>query len=128
MHPNGSVDVGRRLRQARLAAGLFQKDVATKLGVARGSVTKWEAGARIPYSHLASLAELYGVSTSYLLHGVETATTELAEMRAAIQSLTELLVERDAKLLELLGRTVLASEAALYAVRSLDDKVDELGD
>lgn len=37
-----------RIRRARLAAGLTQKELAMKVGVRHQAVSLWERGARVP--------------------------------------------------------------------------------
>ena len=72
--------VGARLRDARRALGVNQQYVADALHVSRRAVSEWETGNREPFSKLPELAALYGVSTTFLLYGVEPANVELAEM------------------------------------------------
>lgn len=53
-------ELGRRLKKARVAAGLTQEDVAHQLGISRGALAQFEAGAKAPNSlHLVRLAEIY---------------------------------------------------------------------
>jgi transcriptional regulator with XRE-family HTH domain len=60
--------VGARLRFARSQKHLRQADVAEHLRVAGSRVSEWENDVYIPNStNLDQLAELYGVSTSWLL-------------------------------------------------------------
>lgn len=60
--------VGARLRFARSQKRLRQADVAERLRVAGSRVSEWENDVYIPNSvNLDQLAELYGVSTSWLL-------------------------------------------------------------
>ena len=57
-----------RIKEARKAAGLSQKFVAMALGVASPSVCNWESGKTQPTSeNLVALANLFGVSSDYLL-------------------------------------------------------------
>lgn len=57
-----------RIKEARIAAGLSQKYVATTLGVSGPSVSNWESGKTTPTTeNLASLSALFGVSVDYLL-------------------------------------------------------------
>ena len=52
------------LRSLRLRRGLTPDDVAAELGVAAGTVRRWESGAHRPRAkHADRLAELYGVPT-----------------------------------------------------------------
>jgi Zn-dependent peptidase ImmA (M78 family)/DNA-binding XRE family transcriptional regulator len=53
-------ELGRRLKHAREAVGLIQEDVAAQLGISRGALAQFEAGAKAPNSlHLVRLAEIY---------------------------------------------------------------------
>lgn len=59
---------GDRLKSLRKDAKLYQKELADKLDVARNTVTAWESGDRQPeVSHLEMMADLFSVSTDYLL-------------------------------------------------------------
>jgi len=62
-------------REAREAAGISQKFVAYSLGVKPPNVSRWESGVTFPtVENLIKLANLYGVSTDYLL-GLEDGKT-----------------------------------------------------
>jgi transcriptional regulator with XRE-family HTH domain len=84
-----------RLREARRAVGLTQQQVAERLGSSRRAVVEWEGGQRRPHVALPKLAELYGVSTSWLLEGAEPASVELRELRIALDQVLEQARERD---------------------------------
>ena len=59
--------LGARLKQARLGAFLSQEDLATLLGVRRGSVARWEAGTRaISVYMLGRTADILGTTTTAL--------------------------------------------------------------
>ena len=63
--------LGRRIQEARKAAGLSQESLGERLGVSRQAVSKWESGVSDPStSNLLALAKLYGVSAEDLLRGV----------------------------------------------------------
>jgi transcriptional regulator with XRE-family HTH domain len=63
------------LRRLRAAKGLTQKKVSEALGIQQQSYNQYESGrATPPPDKLAKLAELYGVTTDYLL-GREDAGT-----------------------------------------------------
>ena len=63
--------LGRRIQEARKAAGLSQESLGERLGVSRQAVSKWESGASDPStSNLLALAKLYGVSAEDLLRSV----------------------------------------------------------
>ena len=74
---------GQRLKSARIMAGYeLQKDFAGALGIEDGTYQKYEAGLREPkFWLLVRMAETLGVSTDYLLRGIQPAKT--AQNRAA---------------------------------------------
>ena len=56
-----------RYRDARLRAGLSQKEAAISIGVKPPSMSDWENGKSQPtQKHLVSMAALYGTTTDYL--------------------------------------------------------------
>jgi transcriptional regulator with XRE-family HTH domain len=62
--------IGRRLAEAREAAGLSPRELADHLGVKESSITDWESGERSPRGQRVSkLAGLLGVSLSWILVG-----------------------------------------------------------
>lgn len=63
-----SQEIGKRLRAARKAVGLTQKDVAHKIGVTFGAVSQWELGGTTPKGgNLMKLAQLYNVTPESLV-------------------------------------------------------------
>lgn len=60
--------IGSRLKQLRHLTEYRQEDVASMLGVERHALSQYETGTRVPPSDIiARLAEIYGVSTDYIL-------------------------------------------------------------
>lgn len=58
----------KRLRELREDHDLGQKEVAAVLGIDQRVYSNYETGKRdLPLRHLIRLAELYGVSTDYIL-------------------------------------------------------------
>ena len=58
----------QRLKELRTEAGLTQKEIADKLKIGQNSYSNWEKGIRTPiFPTLEKLAELFNVSTDYLL-------------------------------------------------------------
>ncbi len=56
------------LRQARLAKGLTQRQVAAHIGINQNTYSYWETGrSRVDTAALPRLAALFGVSADYLL-------------------------------------------------------------
>lgn len=72
--------LGDRLRRARLDRKISLSAAGRCVGRSRQSVAGWEAGtALIGVAQLALLAELYGVTTDYLIYGREPNITEVLE-------------------------------------------------
>ena len=84
--------IGARIAEARIAAGLTPEDIATRSGVKQSTVAKWESGERAPRGHRVSkLAGMLGVSISWILmgRGVEPAhgATEIEQIRGDLDSI-----------------------------------------
>lgn len=63
--------LGRRVQEARKAAGLSQESLGERLGVSRQAVSKWEADAAVPeLENLIAMSRIFGVTIGALL-GVE---------------------------------------------------------
>ena len=59
--------IGDRIREARIRAGLTQRQVGALLGVTRQTIWCWETGRMAPNArHLAELSSRLGVSTESL--------------------------------------------------------------
>ncbi len=60
--------------------GLSQEELADKLGGSRQSISKWEGAQSVPdMNRILAMADLFGVSTDYLLRDeMETGTPETA--------------------------------------------------
>lgn len=59
---------GNRLKKLRLMQRLSLEDIAAARGVSRSTAHRWEQGeVQIPDSHKTALAELFGVSVTFLL-------------------------------------------------------------
>lgn len=63
-------DIGQRLRAFRLGSGLSADEIASKIGISRTAVYRFEKGEVVKIETLSSLAALLGVSLPTLL-GVE---------------------------------------------------------
>lgn len=67
-----------RLRDLREDADLTQKEIGHLLNTTQQQYAKYEAGIQeIPVHHLITLADLYQVSTDYILGRVEWIDSEL---------------------------------------------------
>lgn len=62
------LELNDRLRTLRSRMGLYQKELAEHIGVARSTVAAWEVGTKRPEGRtLELLADFFGVSVDYLL-------------------------------------------------------------
>jgi DNA-binding XRE family transcriptional regulator len=61
-------EVGKRLKECRLASKMTQRQVAQRLGVAQPVYQRYEAGIyECSYEQIASLCALFDISADYLL-------------------------------------------------------------
>ena len=103
--------IASRLRLGREMAGLTQGQVAKIRGWHRPTVSEIEAGRRrVSAEELTSLAELYGVSVSWIVEDEEDSLSS-ARARLAARELGKLRDEDLDRLLELI-RSLRTSEGA----------------
>lgn len=104
-----------RLKEARLAIGATQEQVAAHLGVSRVAYTNIENGKRDPDTDtLIALAQRFGVSADYLL-GIEKAAQH--ELDGQIEELLS-----KAQRLSPQGRDKLSSYLGYLLAQELQDK------
>lgn len=66
------IEIGKRVRQARVAAGLTQTQLADQLGITFQQVQKYEKGVnRIGGGRLYKIARVVGVKITYFFDDVE---------------------------------------------------------
>jgi transcriptional regulator with XRE-family HTH domain len=66
------IEIGKRLNQARVAAGLTQSELGDRLGISFQQVQKYEKGRnRIGGGRLYKIARALGVKITYFFDGVE---------------------------------------------------------
>ena len=69
---NIDIEIGKRVRQARVAAGLTQTKLADQLGITFQQVQKYEKGVnRIGGGRLYKIAHILGVKITYFVDDVE---------------------------------------------------------
>lgn len=62
------VDFGNTLKTLRLKENMTQAQLAQKLGLTKSVISAYETGLRLPsYDILIHIAQIYNVSTDYLL-------------------------------------------------------------
>lgn len=71
-----SVEVGRRLRQARQMAGVTRPALGAAIGVAAATVRRYEAGRRMPPARLAAAALFLGFPLSWFFREAEAPDAE----------------------------------------------------
>ena len=65
-------ECGKRIQQLRKERGLTQEQLAEKLNVSQNTIAKIESGLRKPsIDFLFELSEFFGVSTNYLVLGIQ---------------------------------------------------------
>lgn len=70
------MDIADRIQTLRKMKGLSQEELAEKTGVSRQAVSKWESGQSAPdLDKIIIMSEYFGVTTDYILKGIETAKT-----------------------------------------------------
>lgn len=71
------MDVADRIQNLRKTKGISQEELADKVGVSRQAVSKWEGGQSTPdVEKIIILCDYFGVTTDYLLRGIEPKTEE----------------------------------------------------
>ncbi|MEZ5247617.1 MAG: helix-turn-helix domain-containing protein [Acidimicrobiales bacterium] len=97
---DGHADVGSRIEEARVAAGIDRETFGAQVGVDVETVATWESGEASPRSNqLVAIAGILGVSPPWLMigHGespgtpdhTPSAAPELAEIRAELEGLVQ---------------------------------------
>jgi transcriptional regulator with XRE-family HTH domain/ribosomal protein L40E len=83
-------ELGQRIFDERKKLGLSQGDLAMKIGVSTKAVSKWETGEAQPtLDNVNHLAEVFGVTTDYLIGGKGTETNSSAPKKSNFQYLED---------------------------------------
>ena len=87
------LDLSIRLRELRVNKRLRQEQVAKIIGVTKSTISAYENDLRQPsFEILLKLANLYCVSTDYLLGRTDTVSIDLTDLTAAEATLVTELV------------------------------------
>lgn len=93
------MNMADRIQSLRKAKGLSQEALADHIGVSRQAVSKWESGQSAPdLEKIILMSDLFGVTTDYILKGVEPAA------------------DRDQKGRALAGKALYIASTALIAI------------
>jgi len=69
--------IADRIQTLRKTNGISQEELADKIGVSRQAVSKWESGQSTPdIEKIILLSGFFGVTTDFLLKGIEQAEEE----------------------------------------------------
>ena len=107
-----SHEIGARIKQARLEAGLTQNELAGMGTFSYRSLQGWETGERIPFKHFAELSQLLRKTSEWFLYGDEPDST------------TE---GRYEELLERLGQVEAQQQEILEALRPPPESPQDAG-
>lgn len=80
------MNVGSIIKEARLAKGMTQEELAEKVGVKKSAVAKWENGrvSEIKRSNLKNLSDILGITPTKLLGDIEMDPAGVAQELAEI--------------------------------------------
>lgn len=71
------MEMGERIREARMAKGMTMEELGEKLGVSHATVSRWESNDRKPrLEHLFRLSLLLDVEVNYLI-GLRKTTDQI---------------------------------------------------
>ena len=114
------MDIGKKLRDARNAAGLTQESAAESLGVSRQSVSNWETGKTYPdIVSVIRMSGLYSVSLDCLLKEEKPVSNDLNYLNYLEESTNTVKSRRRLGKLVLVAAYLVAvsgSDAGAYAV------------
>ena len=70
-----------KIKNLRVLSGMNQVQLAERLGVTKSAVNSWETGTNSPsLNYIIKLAQIFGVSTDYLLGVNEHLTVDITEL------------------------------------------------
>jgi len=86
------LNIGKRLKDARIESGYTQEQVAEQLDVSRQTISSWENGRTFPdIGSVVSLSDIYDVSLDVLIKGDEKMLEHLEESTNIVKSNKKLL-------------------------------------
>lgn len=98
--------VGEKIKCKRKELHLTQTELGERLGVQKNAVSKWECGRveDIPSSKIRAMAELFGVTPSWLIDDDSPAPVTFDDFTYAMHNETKDLTEMDKQILLSMAR------------------------
>lgn len=114
------MEIGKKLKNARIKAGLTQEKAAEKIDVSRQTISNWENEKSYPdIISVIALSDLYSVSLDELLKGDQKMTEHLAESTDVVKSnkkLTGAIILNIVLMILLIALNMLLPEGTYYLV------------
>ncbi|WP_420768719.1 helix-turn-helix domain-containing protein [Parageobacillus thermoglucosidasius] len=120
---------GMRIKELRIKQGLSQENLAKKLGMNRVNISHYERGVitKIPSDVLAKLADIFGVSTDYLLGKTDDPSpSNNSDWDSKLPELTEKDEKDIAKDLQRIMDSLESQEGLMYDGEPMDEETKEL--
>lgn len=81
------MEIGKKLKNARVQSGMTQENVAEKINVSRQTISNWENEKSYPdIISVIELSNLYSISLDVLLKGDEKMIEHLGEITNVVKS------------------------------------------
>lgn len=96
-------EIGERIQQARVEAGLTQAELAELAPFSLRSLQNYEAGITVPYKHLRAIATLLNRNVEWFLHGEQEPSPADERIEELEQRLEARVGRVETLLIELLG-------------------------
>lgn len=114
------MEIGKKLKNARIEAGLTQEKAAEKIDVSRQTISNWENEKSYPdIISVIALSDLYSVSLDELLKGDQKMAEHLEESTNVVKSnkkLTEAILLNIILMILLIALNMLLPEGTYYLV------------
>lgn len=114
------MEIGKKLKNARIEAGLTQKKAAEKINVSRQTISNWENEKSYPdIISVIALSDLYSVSLDELLKGDQKMAEHLEESTNVVKSnkkLTGAILLNIILMILLIALNMLLPEGTYYLV------------
>ena len=114
------MEIGKKLKNARIKAGLTQEKAAEKIDVSRQTISNWENEKSYPdIISVIALSDLYSVSLDELLKGDQKMTEHLAESTNVVKSnkkLTGAIILNIVLMILLIALNMLLPEGTYYLI------------